>query len=631
MGELGGRSADARFLRLPLAVRLGLLGPMTVRSADTAVIIGSGRQRALLAVLAASANQTVARERIADLVWDGRPPAREPHTVLRNHVMRLRKLLGGQLGERIVTRPSGYAIELAEHELDLLEFRARYQRAAAAHDGGEGHAVAELSAALALWRGEPFADVSSHSLAEHELPQLEQQHTQLLGWYFEARLDQGRHAEIIGDLRGAVLRYPLQERFRAHLVLALWQAGRRAEALDQYQEARAHLADELGIEPGAELRELQRAILTDGPPAAALPGDRGGTGRVLVPARQLPGAPRGFVGREPEKARLGEVLAWARGRARAAIAVITGMGGIGKSALAAHWAHQVAHEFPDGHLFVNLRGYDPVAAPADPSRALRGFLRALSVSEDDMPADLDDQCALYRSLLSGKKVLIVLDNARSAGQVRPLLPGSPGCMVIVTSRNQLHGLLVTEGATLVPLGLLAPDEAHSLVSQVLGEPGTDAERATVSRLVEFCGRIPLTIRIAATAAAGSGAPLSVVLDQLAKIPAELDRFETGDKATSLRSIMACSYGYLDQPAARLFRHLGAHWGTSITAPAAALLAGIDEATCLRLMTVLVRHSLADADAGGCFTIHRLVRAYAAERLRAEEVTQDRDAVPDRAL
>jgi DNA-binding SARP family transcriptional activator len=594
----------------PAALWVGVLGPLTIRYGSDTLLVRSGRQRAVLAVLAANANKTVTADRIAELVWDGRRPASEWRTVLRNHVMRLRRTDPG-LGRRIVTRPSGYAIELGAGELDLLELESLYRQTAAACTGRRwDQAIGSLTAALGLWRGEPFADVPSLSLLEQQLPRLEQQHGQLLEWQFEAGLGVGRHAEMISDLRAAVAQYPLREKLRAHLMLALHRSGRRAEALTEYQHARRHLIDELGVEPGAELQRLQRDILVEAAPVSAA--------RPPVVPRQLPGVPHFFVGRQAE---LRQLDALAAGQATgtsagARVAVLTGMGGIGKTTLAVNWAQRAAGRFPDGQLFVSLRGHDPFAPPLDPAAALRGVLTALSVPAARLPADLDHQCALFRSLVLGKRMLMVVDDARSAEDVRPLLPSSPGCMVLVTSRSQLHGLLVTVGAEAIPLGLLEPAAACSLIEQVIGAHRVAAERDAIRQLAGLCGGIPLTICTAATAvAADPASSVTAMLGYLASIPDELDRFETGDAATNARSVIGSSYRYLDPADARMFRLLGGHAGPFITASAAAQLAGLAEATARQILVRLVRHSLLSPARDGRFVMHRIVGAYAAEQAR----------------
>ena len=596
----------------PAALRIEVLGPLAIRYGSDTLWVRSGRQRAVLAVLAANANETVTADRIAELVWDGHPPPSEWRTVLRNHVMRLRRSGGPGLGRRIVTRPFGYAIELGVSELDLLELESLYRQAAAACVGRHwDQAIGSLTAALGLWRGEPFTDVPSTSLLEQQLPRLELQHSQLLEWQFEAGLRLERHAEMIGDLRAAVAKYPLREKLRAHLMLALHRAGRRAEALAEYQHARRRLVDELGVEPGAELQRLQRDILAERAPASAL-----ATSAARPPGpRQLPGVPHFFVGRQAELRQLDALAALqaAGTRAGAGVAVLNGMGGIGKTALAVHWAHRAADRFPDGQLFASLRGHDPVAPPLAPTAALRGILTALSVPAAQLPTHLDHQCELYRSLVGGKRMLIVVDGARCAGDVRPLLPRSPGCMVLVTSRSQLHGLLVTEGATAIPLGPLESDAACSLIEQVIGASRAAAERDAVRQLASLCDGIPLTVCAAATGvAADPASSVTAMLDYLASIPDELDRFETGDAATSARSVIGCSYRDLDATAARMFRMLGQHGGPLITVPVAARLAGLSEATARQVLVRLVRHTLLSADQQGRFMMHRIVRAYAAE-------------------
>src|SRR5215831_3629456 len=381
-------------------VEFGLLGPLLIRREAEEVPIPAARQRVVLAALLFKANQVVPVGELAEALWDEGPPTSARATV-RNYVKRLRRALGDVDRLRIATRGDGYLIGVADGELDLARFEVlRDQAGKHARAGRWEQASAALHAALALWRGEPLADVPSDVLVRREGPRLAEARLQAAEDRFEADLQLGRHGEVIAGLRQLAESEPLRERLHELLMLALYRAGRQADALAAYRRARATLVDELGIGPGPALRGLHQQMMAGDPALAAPAGPTtaGGAGGPPVP-RQLPLAVADFTGRAAELAALTAILdrAGAGAPGTVVISAIGGTAGVGKTALALHWAHQVAGRFSDGQLYVNLRGYDPSGTPAEPAEAMRGFLAALGVPAERIPADPGTQTGLYRS------------------------------------------------------------------------------------------------------------------------------------------------------------------------------------------------------------------------------------------
>jgi DNA-binding SARP family transcriptional activator/tetratricopeptide (TPR) repeat protein len=606
----------------------GLLGPLSVRSGDVEVAVPAARQRVLLAALVLRAGQVLSMDELAEMVWDGDPPA-GARVTLRSYIKRLRQVLGPALGSRIVTRDPGYLIAAGDAEADLKQFETLCRAGGRASTAGAWQIASDLlTQALGLWRGAPLLDIPSQVLQRREVPRLEQLRLQAIEGQIEADLNLGRHEQLVPELLAMAAEQPLLERFHAQLMLALHRCGRRAEALAAYRQARRTLVGELGLEPGPELRRMHERILANDPdlttPARQAP----------VPApRQLPAAVRHFAGRKGELQALDRLLEEARGTAHTVvISAIDGTAGIGKTALAVHWAHQIAEHFPDGQLYVNLRGFDPAAGPVTPAQAIRGFLDALQVPFSHIPVGLEAQVGLYRSLLAGKRMLITLDNARDAPHVRPLLPGSPGCMVVVTSRAQLTGLAAAECAHLVTLDLLTEAEAGELLARRLDSVRVAAEPEAVDELARLCARLPLALSIAAArAAARPGLPLSALATELRDARRRLDALDAGDPAVSVRAAFSWSYQNLSGPAARMFRLLGVHPGPDFTAAAAASLAGIPPEEARQLLDELTRlHVLAEHTAGR-FAFHDLLRAYAIEQGRVHDSDTERQAALSRLL
>jgi DNA-binding SARP family transcriptional activator/tetratricopeptide (TPR) repeat protein len=626
-----------------VGVRFALLGTlMLAHDAGDPVAVSGGRQRALLASLLLSANVPVSADALAEAVWDGSPPAGAAAT-LRSHIRRLRQALGPEAAARIRACEPGYLISVREPDLDVLGFEAGCREAGAARRAGRWADASVIGArALGLWRGAPLLDVPSQVLRDRYVPGLEQARLQVLEDRAEADLRLGRQDRLIPELEELTARHPVRERFHAQLMEALARVGRQAEALEAYRRARRGLVEELGIEPGPLLRLLHQQILDGDPaltaPAAGLPPPPAAlTDTASPPAgvpHQLPAAVPQFTGRLAELARLSEILDQADRQAPGTVVIsaIGGTAGVGKTALAVHWAHRVARRFSGGQLYVNLGGFDPSGSPVTPGEAIGGFLGALGVTADRRPSSLAAQAGLYRSLLADRQMLILLDNARDEQQVRPLLPGSQGCLVLVTSRSQLAGLAAAENASLLSLDVLPPAEACQMLAARLGGQRTAAEPGAVTEITDLCARLPLALAIAAArATARPPLPLAGLAAELRDTQRSLDALDTGDPAASVRAVFSWSYQQLDPAAAQMFRLLGLHPGPDISTLAAASLAGVAPAQAGQALGQLARAHLLTEQPAGRYGCHDLLRAYAAEQARSTEDEQARHAATGRVL
>jgi DNA-binding SARP family transcriptional activator/tetratricopeptide (TPR) repeat protein len=598
-----------------------------------AVPVPGCRQGALLAALLLDANRLVTIGRLTDVLWDATPPT-SARSALHNQVKRLRDALGEVGRERVRTKPGGYLIHIEPGELDVMRMEDLLASArTAARDGAWDRASAMAAGAVLLWRGEPLAGIDSEPLSRR-IPSLTEIYRQAVEIRLEAELNLGRHAEAIGELRRLVADQPFREHSYALLMLALYRCDRQGEAMAVYQEARQVLIGELGCEPGPELHRVYQQILSGDPILGVVEPAAAASGLVPVVPRELPGAIRHFTGREHERRALNGLLDRAEDdtAGAAVICVIGGTAGIGKTALAVQWAHQVADQFPDGHLYVSLRGFHPSGTPMPSGEALRRLLDALGVPAVRIPAGSDAQAALYRSLLSGKRMLVVLDNARDAEQVRPLLPGSPGCLVLVTSRSQLAGLVAAEDAHMLTLDLLTQAEAHELLALRLGRACVNAEPGAAAELIGLCAGLPLALAIAAAhASARPGLPLGTLADELRDVQRRLDTLETSDPSVSARAVFSWSLSDLPAQAVRMFRLLGLHPGPDITIPAAASLARIAPLQVRRALRELAGAHLVNEHLPGRYAMHDLLRAYAAEQARAFDRDADRQAAIRRML
>jgi len=827
-------------------VEFGLLGPLVVRSGGVVVPVTAGKQRVLLAALLLHANEVVGTDVLAEAVWGGRPPG-TARVTLQNYVKRLRRVLGAQGYERIVTRPAGYLVAAGAGELDVTRFAELAGAGRAAARAGLWEVAAgQLSAALGLWRGQPLADVPSQVLAAVEVPRLAEMRLAAVEARIDADLHLGRHREVIAELAALAGAEPLRERLHELLMLALYRSGQQAAALAAYRQARRQLIDQVGIEPGPALRELNQQILRSDPalrlppppthltppptthqnttetggdasaggalypgtgtaydPNAGLAGGLGtgtaydanagmtagpaagtaydpnagmtagpaagtaydpnagmtagpgsrmayeanagltagpGTGTAYDPnagmtagpgprmayeadaglpaglgngaayepnagttadlgtgtaydtnagmtagpgtrtagdtsagpaadaglataadaglttdagaetagvvepggggrrcPAMLPASVPGFAGRRSELAALSGLARPAgattsRNGGMVVIAAITGTAGVGKTALAVHWARQHATAFPDGQLYVNLRGYDPTGDPLPPGHALYALLEALGTPPGQIPATLEGRQALYRSHLAAHNILILLDNARDPAQVRPLLPATPGPVVLVTSRSDMAGLVATDGARPLALDVLTPGEARDLLTRRLGPARLDAEPDATDQLTRLTARLPLALAItAARAAARPRFPLTALAAELTDTKNRLDALSTGEDATSARAVFSWSYHNLDPPAARMFRLLGIHPGPDITPQAAASLAATNPPTAHTRLRELTQHHLLTEHAPGRYTFHDLLRTYANEQAHTTDHPQDTHNATHRLL
>ena len=613
-------------------LRLRVLGPLAASCDGTSLDLGDARHRAVLGMLALHANTLVHRERIIDAVWGEQPPASAVNLV-QGCISRLRRipqLSGqGQNGQGGLTSDGrGYQLRVTAGQLDLLAFRDLVDRARAAASSDDATSACELlAAALGLWRGEPLMGIDR--LRDHPaLAGVRRERAAAVLTYAEA----GPHDRVLPALWALARDEPLNERAHAFLMIALAATGQQAEALRVFGELRVRLDNELGVRPGPELTGAHLRVLRHHAPAGGgiVTAAPAALQREPTTPRQLPAAAAHFVGRAAELETLTALLG--NTATTAAIAAISGTPGVGKTTLAVRWAHQIADHFPDGQLYVNLRGFDPSGQPVPAEAAIRGFLDALQVPAERIPAGLPAQAALYRSLLAGRRVLTVLDNARDAAQVRPLLPGAVGCLTVVTSRSRLPGLIAGHGACPVSLQPLSDGEAADLLARSIGAKRVADSPDAAHELIEWCARLPLAISVAAARAAiRPGVPLAVLATELRDARTRLDFLDTRDAASSMRTVYSWSCEQLSAPAARMFRLLGLHPGPDVSLPAAVSMAGMTLPEARSVLEDLVLSSLLVEDRPGRYSLHDLLRVYATEQAIARESEQDRRAAVHRLL
>ncbi|MFD4669527.1 BTAD domain-containing putative transcriptional regulator [Lentzea sp. NPDC058450] len=577
-----------------------MLGPVQARFGERLVDLGHARQRCVLAVLLIEANQWVSADQLLDRAWGERVPPGGRNT-LYGYLSRLRRALRATRQAAIVHRSSGYELVVEDDAVDVHRFRRLVAAARAESDHVRALELAEQ--ASALWHGEALhgLDTPWSVTVRHGL---ERERFAADADRLDLALRLGRHSAVLPELTDRAAAHPLNEHVTAQLMLALYRAGRPAEALERYRRLRAGLAAETGTDPGPELRRLHQRMLT-ADPGLAVPD----TARSAVVPRQLPAVPALFTGRVPELTELDSALIVAPAGASGSVPIlaIAGVGGIGKTWLALAWAHRNLHRFPDGQLFVDLHGFSPTADPVDPADALRGFLTALGVTADRAEGDLG---AVYRSLVAGRRVLVLLDNAATADQVIPLLPGGPSATVLVTSRTSLPSLIDRHGAHHLHLGLLTLDESRTLLAARLGRGRTDAEPGAVDELVELCGRHPLALAITTRqAATRPRLPLAELAAELREAGLEMFDHET-DLAASLPAVLSWSLRRLTPRQRKVFVLLGITPGPDIDLPAAVSLTGLTTAEARKALRVLEDHSLLDRHPHGRYAMHDLVRAYA---------------------
>jgi tetratricopeptide (TPR) repeat protein/transcriptional regulator with XRE-family HTH domain len=622
-------------------LRIGVLGPLEVRRGGLAMSTGATAQRCLLGLLALQPGRTVSRDEITEVLWGSSPPKAYPN-LIQVYVGRVRRLLeptsAARTGYRLLVRAEGgYRLDLDGDALDLVEFGDLVTRAGQADaDGHPAMAEQLLAQALECWRG-PVLGAAEPRLAQHPaaVAAADRRAGAALA-YAELAGRAGHHQQAARNLRRVATDEPLHEGLHARLMLALAAAGQQGTALQVYETVHGRLNEDLGIEPGADLRAAYVRVLRQQVPAtgddAARPGTdpptAAGTGTMsgYTPPAQLPADVAMFTGRVTHLQRLDRLLAAAPGR-EVTVSVVDGTAGVGKTALVVHWAHRVRDRFADGQLYVNLRGYS-AAPPLRPVEALAQALRALGVPPEQVPVQVEEAAALYRTLLAGRRLLVVLDNARDAEQVRPLLPGSPGCLVLVTSRDRLGGLVARDGATRITLDVLTAEEAGALLTRLLGADRVAAEPGATGELAGACAFLPLALRIAAANLLDH--PRADVAGYVAAVRHSdaLAALEVhGDEQAAVRAAFDLSYHRLESDARRMFRRLGLVPGPDVTAEAAAALAATTAQQARRLLDRLAAAHLVDEHAAGRYTCHDLLRRYAAERTGHEDDEADRhDAV-----
>jgi DNA-binding SARP family transcriptional activator/tetratricopeptide (TPR) repeat protein len=593
-----------------------ILGELEVRAGGGALDLGGLRQRRVLAALLLSPNRVVPLWRLVASVWDDEPPPTAERLV-RNRVAGLRSVLTRK-GGFIDTDGDGYRLRVGPGELDAAVFEELAARGRAAGD------ARLLRDALALWRGPALAGLGGEALGR-DAARLEEQRLAVVEECLELELAAGGPDRLVDELAALVAAHPFRERLVGLWMTALYRCGRRAEALAAYRALADRLLDDLGIDPVPELRRLREGVLRQEPVLSLLAERQ--TEPAVAPAQLPRDVPR-FTGRVGDLAQLDALLSDGQAGPAVVISAIAGTAGVGKTALAVHWAHRVRDKFPDGQLYVNLRGFDPTGSVKAPADALRGFLDALRIPARRVPADLEGRAELYRGLLAGKRMLVVLDNAGDAEQVRPLLPAAPDCLVLITSRNRLPGL-ADDGAHQVILDVLSPAEARQLLASRLGADRVAADPDAVDEIIDRCARLPLALAI--VAAAHDQVPLAALADELRRAHGTLGPFTGDDPRTDVRAVFSWSYRALSPAAARLFRLLGRHPGPDLTAPAAASLAGLPDAETHHLLAELTRANLITEHRPGRYTLHDLLRAYAGELTVAVDAEADRRTALYRAL
>ncbi|MGW3417961.1 AfsR/SARP family transcriptional regulator [Streptomyces phaeochromogenes] len=589
-------------------MRIQVLGPVCAWRDGTRLDLGSPQRRAVLALLAVSRGQQLPFFGLADALWGERPPATAPN-VVQTHIKHLRHLLEPDRPPRarsalLPRLGDGYALRVPYDAIDLLRFRDLVAGAVTVRrdgrGGGQERAGALLTDALGLWQQPPLADLPFLS-AHPVVVALEEERRGAVAQYGEAMIAAGRSADALRVLEETAVAQPLDEDAQARLVRAYEAVGRRDQAVAVYRRSRRRLADELGVDPGPALAEAYAALLrrrtrpsapaTGHAPARDAADGPGTASTAELPAQvpahvppylpsphrlpaQLPADVPDFAGRDPELSALDRLLAAAADSPTAgAVSVVSGTAGVGKTALTVHWAHRTRHRFPDGQLYVNLRGYDP-DRPMPPGDALTRFLTVLGVPGDAIPLDVDDRASRFRTELADRRMLLVLDNALSEEQVRPLLPGSPACTVVVTSRDSLAGLVALHGARRIGLGPLPVPDALALLRTLVGAR-VDTEPGPAAALAEQCARLPLALRVAAElAVAHPSSRLADLVAELADQQRRLDLLDAGgDRRAAVEAVFSWSYERLPAPAARTFRLLSLHPGPEADAHAVAALIG----------------------------------------------------------
>jgi len=652
-------------------VRYRVLGALELWDGDRWATLGPAKWRTLLAVLLCHANRTVPAERLLDELWgEGRAP-QSAAKVLQTYVSRLRQSLGDASGQTLITDKQGYkahgyrlAVETADFDAHRFEQLVEEGRRGLDREAEYPEDAAErLREALTMWRGTPYADVPPTPSVEAEITRLGELRLQAVDARIDADLRCGRHTDVLGELEALTAEHPYREGLRGRLMLALYRSGRQADALAAYRDLHRLLAEELGVEPIPPLQRLQQRILTADDSLLAPPAPRKeerptarAARRAARGPRQLPPASPAFTGRHGEVAVIQALLdqgdegdqssqgdqgdqsdenGGSGGAGRpVVIAAIDGTGGVGKSTLAIHAAHQLAERFPDGQLYVDLHGTTAGLSALEPAEVLGRFLRALGVDGASVPGDTDEASAQFRSLVAGRRLLVILDNAASVDQVRPLLPAGPDCAALVTSREMLTTL---EGATHLHLDVLPHDQAVALLERIVGVERVRAEREEAEDITRLCGRLPLALRIAgARLAARPAWPLRTLVSKLTDARGRLDELRFGDLA--VRTSFEVSYDAFrlggrsdDADAVHAFRLLSTVPGQDVSLPVAAALLDHPADRTENALERLVDAQLLESPDSVRYHMHDLLRLFASERAEQEEPEAEPAAALERAM
>jgi DNA-binding SARP family transcriptional activator/tetratricopeptide (TPR) repeat protein len=592
-----------------MSLRISVLGPLTISLGGVVLKSRPAGERAVLGLLALSGGDLVPLWSVIDAVWDGEPPP-SAAGIVQTYVSRLRRVLDQAEGARVLVRDgAGYRLNVTAAELDLLAYRGLVAGAEAAHAVGDVAAAAGMyERAFGMWRGAPLSDVAT--LREYPaLVALAERHRASVLAHAGMVTGDGQPGRALPFLRAVCASHPLDEESHSAFMIALAGAGRQAEALAVYREVRQRLADQLGVDPGPELQAVQARILRQEIPVA---GEASGSQSPF----QLPALTADFTGRAAESARLEEILASAPAQPGVPLAVVTGPPGSGKTTLALRAAHALSPVFPDGQLWVHLAGTS--ARPREPGEVLGEFLRTLGMHGSAVPATMEERAVCYRSRLAGHRVLVVADDASTAGQVRPLLPGSAGCALLVTSRSALEGL----EARLLPLGMMPAGDGVELLGRITGADRVAAEPEAAASLVQACGGLPLALRIAgARLAARPSWPLGLMANRISTARSKLRELEATD--LSVRASIASSYRELPPTAGRAFRLLAVHGPADFAEWVVAAVCGVPEPDGTAVLAELVGRSLviplnADATGEPRYRVHDLLREFASEKLAEQE-------------
>ncbi len=591
-------------------VKFRVLGPLAVADAqDKAVPLTAPMVRRLLAALLCRPNECVPFETLMQAVWGDDTPPSSRKTLLV-YMRRLRLALADD--GRIVCEPSGYRLRADPTELDATQFT---QLVAAAGVAQQKPALELLTTALELWQGNAYEDVRDHPPIADEARRLDEDRLRAEARLASLSLELGEHANVVPRLVKLTAAHPYREDLRAHLMLAPYRCGRQVEALELFRDTRELLAEELAVEPGPALQQLHEAILRADTELAPAPATA-----VPIP-RELPADIIDFAGRATEMGTLDQLAH------TASPVIIVGSAGVGKTALAVHWAHAATQRYPHGQVYLNLRGFDPSGPPMTAADAIRRLLDTLGVAPPQVPVDVEAQASMYRSILADKRILLLLDNARDASQVRALIPGAGDSLAIITSRNQLVSLNVTNGARPLTLDVLSGIEARALLVARIGKARVTADPRSADMIIDRCARLPLALAIAAAHAAAQ--PHIPLAELAARLHETLSTIDHDDPLTDLHAVFSWSYQQLSAPAAQLFRLLGVHPGPDISTPAVASLANATASEVRPLLHELIRAHLLMEHVPGRYTFHDLLRAYAAELAGMDK--ENADAALSRAI